>query len=136
LKLVIAGGRDINVDPEFIAAYIYTNDLTVSEVISGKAPGIDTIGEQWAKEYAYVPVEDFPADWNDISHPDAVVKTNKFGKKYNAVAGHWRNADMAKYGEGLLLIWDGQSTGSKNMKEEMLKLNKPVYEIILKKYNV
>lgn len=62
----------------------------------------------------------FPADWE------------KFGK----VAGHIRNKQMAEEGDALLLIWDGESKGSANMKDNMIKLGKPVYEVILKTHNV
>lgn len=62
----------------------------------------------------------FPADWD------------KFGK----AAGHIRNKQMAEEADALLLIWDGESKGSANMKKEMLFKNKPVYEVILKTYNV
>jgi hypothetical protein len=40
---------------------------------------------------------------------------------------------MAEYADALLLIWDGKSRGSLNMKQQMLKLEKPVYEVIVKK---
>jgi hypothetical protein len=43
---------------------------------------------------------------------------------------------MVDYADVLLLIWDGESRGSKNMKETMIKLGKPVYEVILRKHNV
>ena len=46
-------------------------------------------------------------------------------------AGHVRNKKMAEYGDALLLIWDGKSKGSANMKKEMQKLNKPIYEVTL-----
>jgi hypothetical protein len=39
---------------------------------------------------------------------------------------------MAEYADALLLIWNGESRGSANMKENMVKLGKPVYEVILK----
>ena len=39
---------------------------------------------------------------------------------------------MAKYSDMLLLIWDGESRGSKSMKELMIKEDKLIVEIILK----
>jgi hypothetical protein len=39
---------------------------------------------------------------------------------------------MADYADALLLIWDGESKGSANMKKNMEKQNKKVYEVILK----
>jgi hypothetical protein len=49
------------------------------------------------------------------------------GKK----AGHLRNKQMADHGTHLLLIWDGLSKGSANMKAQMQKVDKPIYEIII-----
>jgi hypothetical protein len=43
---------------------------------------------------------------------------------------------MAEEGDALLLIWDGESKGSANMKKEMLFKKKPIYEVILRTYNV
>jgi hypothetical protein len=42
---------------------------------------------------------------------------------------------MAEEGDELLIIWDGESKGSANMKSQMLLLKKPVHEIILRTYN-
>ena len=55
---------------------------------------------------------------------------------HGKAAGPIRNAQMAKYADALLLIWDWKSKGSANMKQEMFKLNKPVYEVIIGEYNV
>ena len=35
-----------------------------------------------------------------------------------------------------VIIWDGESGGSKHMRDTMIKAGKPVYEIILKVHNV
>jgi len=59
---------------------------------------------------------EFPADWDT----------------HGRAAGPIRNKQMAEYGDALLLIWDGESRGSANMKSNMKKLGKPVYEIIIK----
>lgn len=122
MKLIIAGSRTLNFGcDEIIKALsfyrIYAPHLT--EIISGGAKGIDRAGEYYAKRIT-LPLKMFPADWD----------------KHGKAAGHIRNKEMADYADALLLIWDGTSSGSKNMKEQMLKLNKPIYEIVLKKHNV
>jgi uncharacterized phage-like protein YoqJ len=38
---------------------------------------------------------------------------------------------MAEYADALLLIWDGESRGSKNMLFNMKKLGKQVFEVKL-----
>ena len=52
-------------------------------------------------------------------------------KTKGRAAGPIRNKEMAIYADILLLIWDGKSRGSKSMKDEMLKLQKPIYEVII-----
>ncbi len=85
-------------------------------MLSGGAKGVDGIGER----YAHLIGADV-----EKHIPDLVIK----GK----AAGPIRNRLMAQTADALLLIWDGESRGSKNMKEEMQKLNKPIYEVILRR---
>lgn len=119
MKLIIAGSRDLQVPVEFIDGCLFTFKFP-TELVSGCAKGIDECGLNWAKTQnsGNFPIKKFYPDWG--TH----------GKK----AGPIRNKQMAEYADELLLIWDGESKGSKNMKEEMLKLNKPVYEFIIKQY--
>lgn len=83
-------------------------------------PGTRRTVLNWAKtqDSGNFPIKKFYPDWG----------------KHGKAAGPIRNKQMAEYADALLLIWDGESKGSKNMKEEMLKLNKPVYEFIVKQY--
>lgn len=124
-KLIIAGSRpeSLTLDRglrviDFINYFFDYRNPDV--VISGRARGIDTLGEEYALARG-IPVIPFEPDYK--SYP----------KK---VAPIMRNKEMAKAGDALLLIWNGESKGSNNMKEEMLKLNKPVYEVIIRKHNV
>jgi hypothetical protein len=113
MKTIIAGSRSI-VSLDAIREAIKASGFDVSCVVSGRAPGVDTLGEVWAKENNVV-VDPYPAKWDDINHPDARVKVNKFGKKYDAYAGLRRNKLMAENAEALIAIWDGVSPGTKNM---------------------
>ena len=131
MKLIIAGSRDLYPTPALIMGLLQMLDINPSEIVSGKAEGVDTCGEIYANNNK-IPVIPFPADWDDISDERAVVKYRKDGKPYNAIAGHDRNRLMAEYADALLLIWDGKSSGSANMKSIMQKLNKPIYQVILK----
>jgi hypothetical protein len=72
----------------------------ITEIISGTAKGADKLGERWAHSKG-ISIKRFPADWD------------KFGKS----AGYKRNAEMAKYGDSLVIFWDGVSRGTKHMKE-------------------
>ena len=123
MKLIIAGSRDLAlIDEEITAAvtsFIINNPKTtidldspiqsyLTEVVSGTARGIDKLGELWAKHRG-IPVKRMPADWD----------------KHGKAAGAIRNREMAVYADGALILWDGESRGSKNMYETMRGLGKP-----------
>lgn len=119
MKLIIAGSRDLNPSVDFISSAIKMFQLkNINEVVCGMAVGVDQDGFYWAIR-CDISIKSMPADWN------------KHGKK----AGPIRNQAMAEYADELLLIWDGSSKGSSNMKKNMLKLNKPVHEIIIRRVN-
>ncbi len=117
MRLIIAGSRSLAPSYGFIWDTIKMLGIhNITEIVSGAARGVDSEGEHWAS-HANVPVKRFPADWD----------------KHGKAAGPIRNAEMAKYGDQLLLIWDGESRGSANMKQQMERLKKPVFEVILRK---
>ena len=107
-KLVVAGSRSI-CSYDALTEYYQQAKMPAIEIVSGKARGVDTLGEELAKALE-IPVAEFPADWN--AEPKA--------------AGFIRNQKMAEYGDAGLLLWDGCSTGTKDMESKLLKLNKPV----------
>lgn len=118
MKLIIAGTRTFNLDIGTIQNLIdiaIPMNIEITEIVSGEARGVDVSGRNYG-EFQSIPVKKYPADWDT----------------HGKAAGHIRNAEMAKYGDMLLLIWDGQSRGSANMKMNMQKLNKPIYEVIIK----
>lgn len=131
LRVIIAGGRDFDdydlLRKECLKIFAqlksegYSTDRKNLEIISGEAKGADTLGKRFGIMFK-LDVVSFPAKWNDLDVEKCVIKTNKYGK-YNALAGHNRNEEMAKYASedneiGILLaFWDGKSTGTKNMIE-------------------
>ena len=102
MKVIIAGSRTIQ-NYNLVLNAIKASGFKITEVVSGGAGGVDSMGETWA--YAHnVPIKQFPTDWN----------------KYGKSAGYRRNEQMAEYADALILVWDGQSKGSAHM----LKLSK------------
>lgn len=95
---------------------IGASGFRITEVVSGCAAGADLFGEQWAKR-KMIPIKRFPAKWDDLTHPNALIKTNAAGRKYDARAGHRRNEDMARYSDQLIAVWDGVSHGTRDMIE-------------------
>jgi predicted Rossmann fold nucleotide-binding protein DprA/Smf involved in DNA uptake len=116
MKVIIAGSRDIN-DYNIVLSAFSSCPFEITEIVSGCAKGVDTLGEQVA-DLICVPICKFPADWN----------------KHGKAAGPIRNKQMADYADAAIVIHNG-SRGSLNMIEQMKKLNKPVYEVKLQKEN-
>jgi len=110
MKVIIAGGRDFK-DYEMFVSCLERTKFNIEEVVSGAANGADKFGEVFAKSFD-LKLKIFPAEWD----------------KYGKSAGPKRNKKMAKYADGLIVFWDGCSRGSKNIIEEMKKLNKPIEE--------
>ena len=109
---IIAGPRDYYVYKSLLEA-IDKITWEITEVVSGRAKGVDSLGERWAKEHG-IPIKPFPADWD------------KYGRK----AGIIRNTQMADYvgsAGALLALWDHQTIGTGNMIETAKKKGLTVY---------
>lgn len=114
MKTIIAGSRSIKCQ-DFVNVAIEMSGFQITEVVSGTAKGVDRLGEEWAYQNR-IPIKPFKPDWNDISHPDAKVRRNRYGS-YDANAGKRRNKEMAHYADALIAVWDGESGGTKHMFE-------------------
>lgn len=127
MKLIIAGSRDIKYGSYRLieGAIDFFDLIDATEILSGGCSGVDKCAETFAKTQH---TDDYPIIDNTLSFTEFTADWDTHGK----AAGPIRNKQMAEYGDCLLLIWDGKSKGSSNMKREMEKLGKPVYEIILK----
>lgn len=107
MKVVIAGSRSIDIYKAVVDA-VARSGYDITCVGCGEAIGIDKFGRRWANAMG-IPVEPFPAtgEW--------------------PAAGHIRNRRMAEWCDAAVLIWDGKSTGTINMLENMRRLKKPYY---------
>lgn len=101
MKIIIAGSRHLS-NERLVYNAIELAGFKITEVVSGGARGIDSLGEMWAVWHG-IPIKQFPAQWRD-----------KDGG-YDSAAGRKRNSEMARYADGLIAIWDGRSTGTKHM---------------------
>jgi hypothetical protein len=103
MRVIVAGSRDIT-DSNFVfkkldhLLSIYKRKENSIEIVSGKARGVDTLGEEWAISRNQK-ISSYPADWD----------------KYGKSAGYIRNEEMAKYATHLIAFWDGRSKGTKHM---------------------
>lgn len=128
MKTIIAGSRKGIVYTDIEEA-INLCGWIPTEVVCGEASGADSFGKNWAKLHN-VPLVSFPAKWNDLSYQDAIIKTNSFGKKYDAKAGIRRNHQMGDYADALIAVWDGVSRGTKDMIDYSNKKNLKVFVYI------
>ena len=101
MKTIIAGSRDLKWADVRAAISACPWWMEITEVVSGRAPGVDRLGEAWAKQNG-IPVIPFPADWT----------------RYGKAAGPIRNSQMAQNAEALLAVWDGVSDGTADMIEK------------------
>ena len=118
-KLIIAGTRTFDdydllkrEVQKFILEEIKSKEITV---VSGKAPGADTLGERFASEYN-LPIEPYPALWSDLEAIPCKIKYRSNDEAYNCLAGFNRNEQMAKVGTHCIVFTTG-SPGSANMIE-------------------
>lgn len=115
IRVIVAGSRKFN-NLQKLRHELDRLDIhnIASEIVSGGARGVDSLGEEYAKAWN-IPVKVFPADWE--TH----------GKK----AGYLRNQEMAQYADELFAFWDGKSLGTKHMIDLALKHNLDVEIITL-----
>ena len=139
MVVIIAGSRsftDITLVRRAVDASGWRQSIQL--LITGGARGIDSLAEPYAREQR-LPIVTIPAGWANISVPGAVVKRNARGP-YNAAAGMQRNEAMAlraiekgrsrQCAAGLVLIWDGTSSGSANMRRTALRHRLQLFEFV------
>lgn len=83
-------------------------------IIHGAAPGADYRADRWAR-WHNVQILPFPAHWDDISHPDAIIVTRPDGSQYDCMAGHRRNQRMIDEGKPTLVVAFPGGTGTEDM---------------------
>lgn len=128
MRVCIFGGRDIDDRAllERAMANAAEKGIVPTVVVCGMAPGLDTLGRRWAEARGLV-VEPYPALWDDLDAPGAVVRYRRDGQPYNAKAGPDRNRRMGERADAGVCCWDGKSPGSKSMIEILRSLGKPVH---------
>lgn len=105
MRCIIAGSRDI-LDPERVFRCIEDAPFRhqITRVVSGRAPGVDTIGEKWAA-LNNLPVDPYPADWDTHGR---------------SKAGKMRNQQMANNADALICVHKG-TPGSRDMMKRAVK---------------
>lgn len=117
MRLIIAGTRTI---PESVAMVLINKaanqwELWPDVVLSGESGGVDLAAKTMSACLGRaVEYRGYPARWDD----------------YGKAAGPIRNAKMIAEADALLLIWDGKSRGSADIRSKALQKGIPVYEVV------
>lgn len=109
MKLLIAGSRKIT---EFDLSPYVSDDVDL--IISGGADGVDRLAEKYA-------------DVKRISKLVLRPQYGRYGKRYAPLK---RNEEMVELADEVLVIWDGESKGSKYTVEYAKKRQKPLRVIL------
>lgn len=116
MKVIVAGTRTFT-SPLLVSQAIAQFEACfgkITEVVCGGAEGVDALGAAWGNQ-CQVPVKTIPANW----------------KLHGKSAGPRRNRAMAEYADALVLVWDGKSKGSANMKKEANARGLRICEVVI-----
>lgn len=129
-RLAVVGSRTF-ADYKLLKKTLNQIAPNISTLISGGATGADSLAEKWADEHKIEKLI-FHAQWDDLEADGAIIKTNKYGKKYNANAGFARNKTIVDNCDALVAFWDGKSRGTKDSIDYARKLNRKIKVVIFK----
>ena len=105
MTFAVVGSRDIT-DYDLITRTL--SKYNIGHIVSGGASGVDSLAIDYAKEKG-IPYTEHLADWDDLEAQPCVVKYNKRGKPYNALAGHNRNQKIVDDADFLIAFTHGSS---------------------------
>jgi hypothetical protein len=100
-RILVCGGRNYDDRARVYAVLDECAQVGVSWLINGGATGADRLSSDWARD-RLVPYREFPADWDDLSHPNALIRKRRDGREYDARAGSRRNQHMLDQHPGQL----------------------------------
>lgn len=116
MRVLVCGGRDYTNKEKLYGVLneLFNNDTHLDDlvIISGMAPGADTLGAQWARDY-WVRLLKFPAKWEEL------------GKSAGAI----RNQEMLDKGAPNMVIAFPGGKGTADMKARAKKAKIAVLEI-------
>ena len=94
IDVVVTGGRNFS-DESLVRWALDSLHLTftIRLLIHGDATGADRLCASWATSND-VACRPMPANWSDVSVPDAVIRYRRNGTPYNVLAGFQRNQEM------------------------------------------
>jgi len=81
--------------------------------VLGEANGTDTLAVEWTTQHHPVNLRKvLPADWDELDHSDAIVKTRRNVTKYGARTGFRHNKQIILAIDAMIAFWVGKSRGT------------------------
>ena len=112
VRALVCGGRDYS-DRAFLWMVLDAyGPPHIGEIVSGMAPGADTLAAQWAERFGFA-LHQFPADWN----------------AHGRAAGPIRNQRMLDEGRPDVVIVFPGGRGTADMVRRAKAAGVPIYEV-------
>jgi len=115
MRILVCGGRTYD-DRDLVWRTLddYQRHYGSITIIQGGATGADALAKEWCYRQPNVTLISVPANWGDLSHPDALICTRADGSKYDANAGIRSYAEMLDEKPDLVLAFPGNK-GTRDM---------------------
>ena len=124
MRIAVVGGRDFN---NYNALCLALVEFKPSMLVSGGAKGADSLAERFSREFG-TPIKVYRANWHDFN-PPCKIGVNKYGHRYNVLAGMNRNTKIVEDCDMMIAFWNGVSTGTKDSIDKANSLGKKVVVI-------
>jgi hypothetical protein len=93
-------------------------------VLSEDTRGVATLAREWCLKHGYH-WSGFLPNWSDIDIEGALVRTNRRGQPYNALAGLWCSIEMADVSTHGISFYDGVSSDTQDMIDRVAERGSP-----------
>ncbi len=129
MRIVVTGGRNYNDTKRIFEALDELHAARpITTLIHGAAAGVDSRCGAWTYQCS-VAVEKYPAQWENLTHPDAVIVYRRNGAAYDVMAGLRRNQQMIDEGNpDAAMVFPG-GTGTADMHARMRKAGLEIFEV-------